>query len=423
MKKTVLFIINILIFSVLLAQSDNRKIKILVSQKFRYTYFSDAITLSENTENSIYNRYIGKLGFKYLPFANTEFKILLGNESRLWHSPTSKASYFGEVYFDQLYLKYKFKKFPLLITAGRQNIMLGEGFICFDAQPLRGSRSVSFNALRTDFSLLGKSKFTAFISYMPKYDNILPRFNEDIPLMLEENANLGAGLYVSSQVGKLLFSLYYFLKQDYLETFDVKRSTVHTLGTVFKYPLSKKLHFTTELAFQTGFFDKKNIIADGMLAHFDYNFGNNVPLAKDLTVGGFFMSGDNPSTERYEAWNPLWGRWPKWSNSYIYTFIKENSVAYWSNIYSVYTNLTVKITKKSNAKLTYYHLQAQHHNNTELCSGTGLNRGDLLIFTYRHKIFTYLNAELIYEKFFPANFYSPAAQNYDWFRLQLAFTW
>ncbi len=35
------------------------------------------------------------------------------------------------------------------------------------------------------------------------------------------------------------------------------------------------------------------------------------------------MSGDDPSTDDNEGWDPLFSRWPKWSELYIYSLATE----------------------------------------------------------------------------------------------------
>jgi hypothetical protein len=40
-----------------------------------------------------------------------------------------------------------------------------------------------------------------------------------------------------------------------------------------------------------------------------------------------------------EGWDPIFSRWPKWSESFIYTFTRESRPSYWSNMSSLYASL------------------------------------------------------------------------------------
>lgn len=111
----------------------------------------------------------------------------------------------------------------------------------------------------------------------------------------------------------------------------------------------------------------------------DVTLNKKIPLAKTLTLGGFYLSGDNPTTTKNEGWDPLWSRWPKWSESYIYTQILENKgkVGYWSNIASLNVMLSGKIAEKLSFIGSYYYLLALEYNESAFTNGTGKTRGKL----------------------------------------------
>ena len=51
-----------------------------------------------------------------------------------------------------------------------------------------------------------------------------------------------------------------------------------------------------------------------------------------IQVGWYGFSGDDPrTTGRIEGWDPLFSRWPKWSELYIYSQMRETGVGYWTN--------------------------------------------------------------------------------------------
>ncbi len=360
-----------------------------------------------------------------MPNKNIKLKFNLGNEARMWFSPKGKKSAFDEIFVDQLYLRWEnIAKLPLEIKIGRQNIMLDEGFICLDGQPLTGSRSAYFNAVKGVYSFNDNNNITAFISYQPKTDDLLPIINEDSPAhLLEEQANTGLGLYYKTNVKNSKLSLYYFIKNTQANGKQPVEDKINALGSRVMLPLFKNLKLTTEAAYEIGKSGNFNINAFGGYSHLDYNINQKIPTVNTLTLGGFYLSGDDPTTGKVEGWNPLWSRWPKWSESYIYTLIIENQgkVAYWSNIASLYTTLDGTLSKSMSFKASYYHLMALEDNLSAFCSGTGKTRGDLITLRLNYKIDKNWSGHLLWENFTPGNYYPSTADGYNFLRFELLF--
>ncbi len=426
MKKLILIsLFNMLFINWLTAQDQKTKIKLSFSEKIRLTAFNNAITLNNSSENWTFARYISKFGVNYALNKHMELKAVLGNESRIWLSPKVKESNFGEIYFDQLYIKLRdIAGSHLSLTLGRQNIMLDEGFICLDGQPLTGSRSAYFNALRADYRFNSKNTLTAFASYIPQTDNLLPRINENTPSQnLEEQANTGAGLYYRTNFKNSKLSLYYFYKQNYRNDKYTKQSMINTSGVRLQTPLFQHFSIAGEAALQAGKTAGSAHKSGGGYAHLDYLFKKYLPVLQSFSIGAIYLSGDNPATAAYEAWNPLWSRWPKWSESYIYTQILENKgkVAYWTNMASLNAIFKGRLSKNVTFITSYYYLWALEDNLSDFCSGTGLNRGELFILKVKYHIDKNWSGHFIYENFRPGNFYPATADGYDWFRFQLAY--
>ena len=124
-----------------------------------------------------------------------------------------------------------------------------------------------------------------------------------------------------------------------------------------------------------------------------------------------------------EAWNPLWSRWPKWSESYIYTLIIENKgrVAYWSNIASLNMNIKGQFSDKISYTAAYHHLYALQDNPSDFTNGNGKTRGDLFIFKINYKLDKNWSGHLLWEHFIPGNFYFSSADSYQWLRFELLY--
>ena len=427
MKKNIILILGIFFLSLssINAQkkSDNKKLKFSFAERTRLTTFDNAITLNDDADIWTFTRHRTNLGLNYSPNKNIQFNLRLGNEARVWLSPDTKKTGLNEIFVDQLNFKWKnVSKLPLDLTFGRQNIMLDEGFICLDGQPLTGSRSAYFNAVKGVYTFNKKNNLTAFVSYNTKSDDFLPVLNEGDPAqLLEEQTNLGIGLYYKTTIKKSKLSVYYFRKNTYENDNNPVESQINALGARIILPLVKNLSLTTEATYQLGKAGDFDRNALGGYFHLDYNIKNLMPIAKTVSLGGFYLSGDDPATDKVEGWDPLWSRWPKWSESYIYTLIKENKgkVAYWSNISSLNAAVKGSLSEKINFKAYYYHLLALEDNLSSFCDGSGKTRGDLLTLRVDYKIDKNWSGHFLWEKFTPGNFYPDIADGYNFFRFEL----
>lgn len=404
---------------------EQRRLKISFSERSRLTALGAAITLDKNADTWTFSRWRTYLGFDYSFSEKLHFFVQLGNESRVWFSPKDKHTKFDELFVNQLYIEWKsIASMPLDLKIGRQNIMLDEGFICLDGQPLTGSRSAYFNAVRGDFHIDANQTLTAFLSYNPKIDNLLPIINELEPSqLLEEQSNRGVGLYYQAEWEFLKkLSVYYFHKGTVANEKHPLALQRNTLGGRVFVPFSAKWQCIAEGAYQFGETGEETHSAYGGYLRFERKL-ENIPLGKQLALGGFYLSGDDPETSKTEGWDPLWSRFPKWSESYIYTLIMENKgkVAYWSNMASLYAEIKGEISEKMSFNTAYHHLWALEDNKTDFCSGRGKHRGDLFVCKLGYKIDAKWSGHLLWENFNPGNFYFSSADSYNWVRFELMY--
>ncbi len=143
---------------------------------------------------------------------------------------------------------------------------------------------------------------------------------------------------------------------------------------------------------------------------------------KTLTLGGIFLSGDRSDTLKQEGWDPLFSRWPKWSEGYIYTFINESRIAYWSNLSSVYGTLLLDFGPRANMTIALHRLGAPRPPKPGLFpGGTGLFRGMLLVGRLNYTISRRLSGHFEWDRFDPGDFYRPGASGFNWLRFELLF--
>lgn len=422
------------------------------AERFRIVSWDNPITLNGDApEQSTFTRHRTNLSAKWTPSEYVEVFAKITNEFRYYFTPDDREFNIHEIFIDNLYLKWRRAfRMPVTLTLGRQNIMLDEGFVVMDGHPLDGSRSISFNAARADIQLGKRGNLTLFYTYQPETDNILPVINvKDQPLI--EQPYEGFGAYYKTRFGKADISLYYIRKN--IDPTDTIRSEsgINTYGARLQLPLLKDLSITGEAAFQDGWIgysspqiqnqstenrslDYMEIAADsgsnrmdrsafGGYFHLDYKIKRVFPLPDQITFGGIYLSGNDMNTGEYKAWDPLFSRWPKWSESFIYTQIAEGGVAYWSNITSLYAKIGFKINEEINLDIAYHHLGAAEHNQTlsMFPGGSGKTRGDLFITKLIFRLSKNLTGHLLWEGFRPGDFYFDSASGYSWFRFELLY--
>jgi len=398
------------------------KLKFSFIERFRFTGWDNSINLDDQSAEAFaFNRTRTSIMARWNPGADIELGVKLTNEFRIYLTPKNREFDINEVIFDQFYLKWKnVGKLPLTVTIGRQNLILGEGFVMMDGGPLDGSRTIYFNALRADYQLNKKHKLTAFYVYQPMNDKHLPIIN-DFEQGLVEQPEAGIGLYYTGLFNKTKLETYFIRKDIHGTEGRPVESEINALGARLTHPFTEQLSITTEGALQFGEIGEFDHKAFGGYFHLDYKMADSIPVLRKITLGGIYLSGDDPETEKHEGWDPLFSRWPKWSDSYIYTQIREHSVAYWTNFNSIYLSALLDVSKNVNLTLTYHKMGANESASVIFPGGTGKTRGDLIISKFSYSINKHTSGHFIWENFNPGNFYFSNADGYNWFRFELMF--
>jgi len=408
--------------------SSQDTLKLGFIYRFRFVSWDNAIHLDENKNSgSTFTRHRTSFILNWNPHQKFELGLKLTNEFRYYFVPSSREFNLHEIFVDNLYFKLK-KPFdlPLRLSLGRQNMMLGEGFVVMDGHPLDGSRSIYFNALRADWNFDENKGLIFFYTYQPRKDIWLPIINDQEQPLIEQPEE-GIGLYFWKTSEKTGYDAYLIQKKIYSIKSIPIESTINTVGGRIKIPLIDTFSLSAEGAFQSGSFNDNGRKAFGGYYHLDYMSNFIFPGPSMITFGGIFLSGDDPDTKNMEGWDPLFSRWPKWSEAYIYTLIPEYNgrVAYWSNFASIYAEIKFNVTPKINMDITYHHLTApQRHEWSGLFpGGTGKNRGELLITRVNARFTQNINGHIHLENFYPGDYYRADADNYYWLRVELMFSY
>ncbi len=177
------------------------KVSIDFSERFRMVTSDNAVSLADSAAaGNAFTRHRTGIAGQWFPNSRFECGLKLTNEFRYYFVPENREFSFSEIIIDQLYIKWNNSAvLPGTLTLGRQNIILGEGFIVMDGHPLDGSRSIYFNAARFDWKLSQKDKLILFYAHQPETDNILPVIHDsDAPLIEQPEEGMGAYFTASS---------------------------------------------------------------------------------------------------------------------------------------------------------------------------------------------------------------------------------
>lgn len=363
------------------------------------------------------------------------FAAGLVNENRKIQRP-DQAAHGREIAFETLYLDWR----PApgwSLRAGRQNLMRGDGFVLFDGSASDGSRSAYFNAMDLAWSRGGTTvELLAILD--PLKDRYLPRINEAVAprerQLLNERDEAALGVYATWRTEGRDLQAYAFHKterQDVRSTADPAFQPDRRVGTlgarVFLGP-TRGFSFTAEGALQSGREDPRpgtagpssRIRAWGAQARLSRDFG--LPARPGLALGWVGLSGDDASTPAREGWDPLFSRWPKWSELYVYSLVPEAGVAVWSNLTMVELTVKTHPAKILDLRASLYWMRAfRPATDRGPLFALGLGRGRLLELRADLKLSETWQGHLLYERLDPGTFYTgPDAGRF--FRIEAIYT-
>ena len=398
------------------------RLKIGFSERIRQETWDNTVSFSqEEADSRSQLRLRSTLSLQGFFKKNLELALKLTNENRYYFAPKNLPWKIHETIVDNLYVKWdRVARLPLTLTVGRQNITFGEGFLVADGGPLDGSRSYYFNAARADYQIGSKKTLTAFFFFQDEFDGF-PLINDQQQRMVEQ-PETGFGLYSNLAFNRSAWEPYLIVKHISASAAAPLASTITALGLRLATPLAESWKVRLEGAYQTGSLGPADRSALGGYVYVDFKPENRPRWPLELSVGGIFLSGDNPGSAACEGWDPLFSRWPKWSDSFIYALSRESRVAYWSNFVSLNGTLTFNFKPGLKTQLGYFHLwAAQSTSATPFLSGNGRDRGDLVIIRFLYDVSRTLAGRLIVERFWPGNFYAAGADPFTWIQFELFF--
>jgi len=120
-----------------------------------------------------------------------------------------------------------------------------------------------------------------------------------------------------------------------------------------------------------------------------------------------YLSGDDRSTARQEAWDPLFSRYAWFSDLLSLQSGSEAGVGYyWTNLEIARLGVKLRLTEKTGLDLHYNYLRADEQvAASAVYSGTGKEKGHLVQAKVSYKLAKNVKTYFLAEVLFPGNFY------------------
>jgi len=401
-------------------------IKAGLIERIRYEYYDNTTDFNANKNDK--NGYFrirtsawGQLSYQ----SKATLYLKLTNEFRKYvDDPKDRDFTWDEIFFDNLYLNLMIPGKWGSLTVGRQNLMYGEGFVLMDGTPWDGSRSIYYDAVKlsltrgktaVDFLAIDNTRIEDWLPVVrgsKLSDGLLKGQPKDQPL--NDGAEKAFGLYLTSTaLPKSKVEAYYIRKTEKPEPWYPKAEiadelNLNTAGIRLNHSLTGTLSLTAEGAYQNGTQGAINHKAFGGYLYGTYQL--DAASKSAVSAGAFCLSGDDPATADNEGWNPIFSRWPKWSELYIYTYMSEINrgaarVAYWTNMLAPYCSYTTQPTPKLTLIANLYLLRALEARTLANGKESGKSRGTEVQAWIKYAFSKNVSGHLLFDWLIPGDFY------------------
>jgi len=337
----------------------------------------------------------------------------------------------GEINVDNLYLEAARPwGIPMGVRFGRQDLFYGDGFLVADGTPLDESRTTYVNGILLTAAIpLWSLDF--FMAVDPSKEEYLPRINNKY-MQLGETDDFVWGLFSKREPAPGT-SLRYTLEPYYLyksEKDGDRMGRIHTAGTRLGFAVGRA-EVAAEIAYQGGKVPAYEIVDPGLEpvltgsqsvsalgGHAKFTVHLVPPVPFDIEGGYVYLTGDERETRnKYEGWNPVLGRWPMWSELYIYTLALEalprplhQGLAYWQNLKMPYFRVAYTRSGRVSFEAKYARLDAFEDLTFDLLADPSYegptHRGELYEVRVGWSLPGLFSGHLLYERFVPGDFYN-----------------
>ncbi len=380
--------------------------------RLRETYMNNVATLNSKDPNheTHWQRQRLRLWTTMTLLEDVEFNLRVAWEGKHFDKPAARENWQPtSTVFDRLNLKLSdIAGSGLTLTVGRQELMFGDRWLVLDGTPLDGSTTAYFDAVRLTLSFDETSTDVdlVFIDQDASQEHWVGPVVDEERFILEHNET-GVIVWVSNRSFEETQIDGYFIytrRKPVLANGD--QAEIYTLGARCEHQFSDRLSGRVNLAGQFGRKNGERQCGLGVLSRLSYQLQDE--LESELYVDYEFLSGDKPGTEANEGFDVLWGRWPRFSDLYLYTFIGETRIGDYTNLHRISCGWSGRPSGKLGLKANY-HLLFADQSTFEAFSGfseSGCFRGQLLVSELSYRFNEQLSGRLTGEAFFPGDYYS-----------------
>jgi hypothetical protein len=381
-----------------------------------------------------YQRYRTRWWTKWVLGDDISLNTRLAWEFRTWDEPRTQDVNFNadEALFDWFNINLRnVAGMPLTATIGRQDIILGGGWLVLDGTPLDGSRTIYFDAARAtyDWAETSSKLDLIYISQSAESDRWLQPICDEDRAVTEQDENGAILWWTNTSFKPMQLEGFFIYKND--NPFDqsvtniptplqvwTRKAEIFTFGGAVSGTHGDHWKYRAEGAIQTGekslpttdlsTGDMRDLEAYGVLATLEYLFKDPAQHATHITYE--YASGDDPDTSDNEQFDLLWGEWPRWSELLIYTATFETSPAELTNLHRFNVGHRFNLTKQWTITADYHALWADENGQASWLNRYALSdehhfRGHLFTAWAKFKFSEQLIGHLLGEYFNPGSYY------------------
>lgn len=428
------------------AQQDGVKLTYGGDIRIREEYREDIPPVAPAPNNQLnYFRFRTRVWGEVSPLEDIAIRVRLCNEFRNWQDPDMSASPDSKTYvwpdelvIDNLYLDLRnLLDKKLDIRIGRQDLQYGTGKVIMDGTPGDGSRTLFFDAIKASWKGVPNTTIDVFGMYDQSIaDLVVNSTDRDLtgyPKAVDEVTESGGGIYVvNKSVKDMQIEVYDIYKEE--GSYDQAAKTnsaglydgnkawqtldpvakvwenptlkLNTLGFRLVPKFGANLDGNLETAYQFG--TRGDVDAQGMMVDAGLTYRLPVAektLAPTLKAGVYYLSGDDPGSDKDESWDPLYARFPQNSELYVYSY----EVGRWSNLMMSMLSAAVTPVKNLTTTIGVSYLTAPEDDGP----GDGDVRGTLYVakaeYTVRENMFRLKDKLAVHawlEVLEPGNYYA-----------------
>ncbi|MCF7990448.1 MAG: alginate export family protein [Thiohalocapsa sp.] len=400
-----------------------------------------------------FQRYRGRVWGSYAPSPHFSAAARLMWEGRHYDQPDAddypipgfETWYSGGVLLDQLAVEFKGPAaLPVALKLGRQDLIFGNGWLVLDGTPLDGSRTIYFDAARAtyDATAIGTRFDLVYIDQSADTGRFPQPLNGEVEDQTEQHET-GVIAYASntSLLEDATLDGYFIYKHDRPNPTPGNirinngapfpspgdSGDIYAAGLRADAKPTPNWSVRAEAVYQWGTRNDRDLDALGFNGRLTYAF--NDPLQNRLHLDYEYLSGDDPGSSADQAFDPLWGRWPQWSELMIYQWPLETRVGEATNLQRLNVGWLAQVHPKALLTLDYHALFANEESTrtpAQLAnlSGDGHFRGHLLTAWLKAKLNEHVSGHLVAEYLDPGDYYADNRRDDSYFvRAELTLTW